>query len=191
MGNIKKLQNSQGSATVEFALILPVMVILLLVIVNMGELIHSRLIITNISREAANASSRFHDIEVKTHVENLINLLEVSGRPLDLAADGRIIITKITSGQFAAAPDPQITEQIVDWNLGGVTTSTSQDGLGLSGPLYSRLVFDPLTQSAGIPEITVVEVFFKFKPMLPVPDSLRKFFFKDGDGIVMDSKAIF
>ncbi len=49
------VRNSRGTAMVEFALILPVLLVLGFAIVDFGLLIQARLIITNVAREGGDS----------------------------------------------------------------------------------------------------------------------------------------
>ena len=64
-------------------------------------------------------------------------------------------------------------------------------GLSQQG-LFNHLVFNASHQTADISEITVVEVFYKYKPITPLPGLIQNILTTPGyDGIVIGSKAVF
>ena len=84
----------RGTALIEFALVLPILIILLLVTVDFGRLIQARLIISNVSREGGSIAARQTTVDT-----SLTTVLKESGKPLNLiGADGKIIITRIDGG---------------------------------------------------------------------------------------------
>ena len=86
-------------------LVLPLLVILVLLTVDFGRLVQSRLIISNVSREGGSLASRQSAVDT-----TLATLLTVSARPLDLSGpDGRIIITRIAERKNASLPRPTVT----------------------------------------------------------------------------------
>ena len=80
----------KGVAALEFALILPLLSVMVFGIVDLGRLIQSHLIITNVSREGGSLASR----GIKSG-NDLINMLQSSGTPLDLNGSGIIIMIQI------------------------------------------------------------------------------------------------
>lgn len=76
--NIKRKSSSRGQATVEFALILPVVLTLLLGTIELGYLAHNHLTMANAAREGARAAAVG---KVKSDVESRISAM-VSGQNL-------------------------------------------------------------------------------------------------------------
>jgi Flp pilus assembly protein TadG len=184
---------SRGIAALEFALILPLLVILAFGIIDFGRLINARLVITNVSREGGNLASRYRDVEIQAQANDLLNLLQISGKPLDLDTYGKIYITKILAGT-STHTQPTIAAQVGKGNLSvssKIVGSSSTMGLSQQG-LFNHLVFNASHQTADISEITVVEVFYKYKPITPLPGLIQNILTTPGyDGIVIGSKAVF
>jgi hypothetical protein len=180
--------NHRGAALVEFALVLPVLLIMLLLILELGFFIQSRLIITNVSREGGSIASRELDLD-----QGILTLLEVSGHPLDLAgADGRIYVTRIEAGLTEQDPQPTIERQFSSGGLGvGSSVAAGVQNLGLTQALYDRLVFDPADQTADISELTIVEIYYKYRPVTPLQNLLQDVVLNNGDGTIIASRAIF
>jgi Flp pilus assembly protein TadG len=177
----------KGIATLEFALILPILVIMVFGVIDLGGLIHARLIITNVSREGGSLASR--DIKAGS---DLLTMLMSSGTPLDLNTSGRIYISKISEGVSADAPNPVISTQINQGNLAvNSAIRTSQPYLGLTADLFNHLVFKPANQTADISGVTVVEVFYIYRPITPLPNFIQNFLLDNGAGKIIGSRAVF
>lgn len=183
------IDTEKGIAALELALILPILAILVFGIIDFGRLIQARLVVTNVSREGGSLASR----DIKNGAA-LITMLQASGKPLDLAGSlGKIYIKKIEAGVSAANPNPTITYSYDDGGLAvSSKISVSLPYLGLSPALYSRLVFEGAPQNTSdISEVTVVEVFYKYKPITPLPNFIQNILLTDGDGSIIGSKAVF
>lgn len=182
--------SSRGSAAVEFAFVLPLLIVLVFAIIDFGRLVHARLVVTNVSREAANLASRYRDIEIQQQAEDLLFLLSSSSTPLSLEENGRIIITKISAGTSTENTDPVIA---VQRSRGGLSVGSRLAGgqLGLSQAMYEHLVFKEDNQTSDISEITVAEVFYKYRPVTPLPSFIEGILLTHGDGIIIGSKSVF
>lgn len=181
-------RGQRGAALIEFALVLPLILLLVLATVDFGHLIQTRLIITNVSREGGSVASREINID-----SNLTDLLEFSSSPLVMGGpDGRIYITRISAGQSDKAPSPTITTQITSGALAASSRhKASERDLGLSPNLYDHLVFDSNNGTADIAAVTVVEIFYKYRPITPLSNLIPGILRRDGDGMIIFSKAVF
>jgi hypothetical protein len=184
---------SRGTALIEFALILPILIILVMVTVDFGRLIQARLIISNVSREGGSIASRQTTVDT-----SLITVLKESGKPLNLiGADGKIIITRIRAGQSAGVPNPTIVTQDSRGTLGrNSAIGTVGASPTIAASIYDRLVFKtstiPPRAIADIPEVTVVEVFYKYRPITPFARGFGGgMLLPDTDGMIVWSRAIF
>jgi Flp pilus assembly protein TadG len=185
---VPRRSGERGSALVEFALVLPLLLTLFMLVVELGLLINGRLIVTNVSREGGSIGSRMTVID-----NGLLLMLESSGFPLNLGGtDGRIIVTRVTSGDTEDAPNPRIVRQLTRGAL-GVSSTVNDDSpnLGLTEAVYNRLVFDPDNGTADIAEVTVVEIYFKHRPVTPMQRVIRGLVLADGDGTILSSRAVF
>ena len=89
-GNVKR---QKGAAAIEFALVLPLLVLLLFGTIEFGLLLFNQQVITNASREGARAgivagSSRVTDAEIESVVSNycLDNLISFAGNTTPVIA---------------------------------------------------------------------------------------------------------
>ena len=186
----KVLGSPRGAAAVEFAFIMPLLFVIVFAIIDFGRLGHARLVVTNVSREAANLASRYRDIDIQKEADDLLYLLIASGTPLDLDQNGKIVITKICAGASSENQDPVIA---VQRSRGSLSVGSSLVGgqLGLSEPMYDHLVFKEDNQTSDISEITVAEVFYKYRPITPLPNFIEGILLTHGDGIIIGSKSVF
>lgn len=182
------VRGARGSALVELALAMPMMMILVFGIVDLGQAIHARLILTNVAREGGSIGCRQDPLQ-----SSLPDLLTTSAVPLVLnGADGRVIVTRIVSGTSTASPNPRITAQYQRGSLGVTGSATpSTTMLGLSAPVYAHLVFDPDQGVADLTSVTVVEVWFKYRPITPLSNFLPGLLTPDDGGLIMHSRSVF
>lgn len=93
---------NRGIAAVEFAIVLPLLVLLLFMVVDLSRAIQAKIILLNISREGANLSSRATSDLVGSS-QGIMDALAASTPPLDMNKRGMIYITKLmgpaTAGQ--------------------------------------------------------------------------------------------
>jgi hypothetical protein len=180
-------RNDKGAALIEFCLILPVLLVLVFAIIDFGRLIHARIIITNVTREGANLASR--DIKSGT---DLIAMLQSSASPLNLVSSGLICISNIEAG-ITTRTAPIISTQNPPVCSGSLTAasgiSAGATNLGLSGALYNHLVFKQANQASDINGVTVVETFFRFTPITPLPNFITNLW--TGAGAIIGSRAVF
>ncbi len=181
-------RRSRGVALIEFAFVLPVLLMIGFATIDFGRLIQTRLILTNVSREGASIASR--DIVIDP---SLSGLLIASSYPLDIAgSDGRFYITRISAGKSKDDPLPSISTQVVRGMLGAASRYTPDvPYFGLSSTLYDHLVFKTANSSADISEVTMVEIFYKYRPITPIPGFIPGILKSDGGGLIVSSRAIF
>ncbi len=186
------LRQEKGVALIEFCFILPILVIMVLFIIDFGRLIQARIIITNVAREGGNLASRDIDPPVGT---DLITLLQSSANPLDLQQSGRICISRIVAGETEDDPDPVISTsdpQVCRGNLSvssGISSGAAR--LGLTDALYNHLVFNEDNQAPDIRGVTVVETFYIYRPITPLPNFIANIFLTHGDGAIIGSRAVY
>lgn len=185
--NQKKKSKEKGIAALELALILPILCVMAFGIIDFGRLIQARLVVTNVSREGGGLASR--EIMVGNA---LLAALQASTSPLILQADGRIFVTRIKAGASRNSPNPVIESQV---NSGGLSVSSgirnNLQYFGLSQALYDHLRFNTTNQTSDISDLTVVEVFYKYRPITPLPNFIQNILLTNGNGIIIGSKSVF
>jgi Flp pilus assembly protein TadG len=182
--------DERGIAALELALILPILLVLAFAVIDLGRFIQARLVIANVSREGGSLASRPDESDPNFYTKLLTMLMSASSG-LNMAADGKIYISKITAGTSTALP--QRTVQVSNSGGLGVATTVTTPGakFGLSSTLYGHLEYRPVNSTADIAEVYVVEVFYKYRPITPLPKFISGFLLKDGDGEIIVSKAVF
>jgi Flp pilus assembly protein TadG len=181
-------RRARGVALIEFAFVLPVLLMIGFATIDFGRLIQSRLILTNVSREGASIGSR--DIQIDP---SLAGLLIASASPLDIAgADGTFYITRITAGPSKDSPFPTITTQIRRGSLAVPSRYASQAPyLGLAPNIHEHLVFHTANNAADLSSVTMVEIYYKYRPITPIPGFIPGILKSDGGGMIISSRAIF
>lgn len=192
----KKLQSEKGMATVEFAALVSMALLMVFVIVDFGMLIQAQAVVTNVTREGGSLASR--DLK---NGPDLLDLLEASSSPLDFDANPerfKIYIAKVDAGLSTANPDPTCTVQESGTLVGTQVVSPSANSTcDLTQNLYDLLKFDDVTQAAPISQFTVVKIYYVHKPLTPMEavfnisgTSVMNFDFYDQFGQVGDDDGI-
>ena len=186
----------KGIAAVELALILPLLLVMVFGIIDFGRLVQARLIVTNVSREGGSLVSRKDKSVPVAEIDEVINMLQASGTPLDLNGLGRIYVWRIAAGTSQSSPNPSIDTRL-QRSRGSLAVSSSIGSslprLGLSDALYQHLRFEGSPQNTSdIAEVWVVESFYKYKPITPLPRFISNLLITPGyDGRIISSKSVF
>jgi Flp pilus assembly protein TadG len=185
----ERQHNERGVALVELALLLPLLVVLAFGVIDLGRLIHARLVVTNVSREGGSLASR--DIQVG---DALITMLQSSATPFNLQTQGRIHVIKIKAGETRSDPLPYIDSRVSRGSYTAASSSISGNVNdtpgGLSSTLMNHLTFKTSINTSELSEINIVEVFYHYRPITPLPNFVLGLFPTDG-GILIGSRAIF
>lgn len=180
----------RGASMIELAFLLPILIVLAFGVVDIGRLIHARLVITNVSREGGSLASR--DIREGSA---LIAMLQSSAAPFDLkTTDGRIWVTRIKSGTSTNNPEPFIESRFDGGTLNANSSITGAVGNtpgGLSPAIHNHLQFDSQNNTSDISEVTVVEVFYLYRPITPLPKFVENLVLPGSGGMLIGSKAVF
>lgn len=144
----------RGNSMVEFGLIFPLLLIVFMGIIDIGQLLMANLKIYNAASSMADLVSRDEKISAAT-LTDLFGAASQVADPFDLAANGKVIITSVSAD---ADNDPRIFWQETD---AGAYAATSAVGsvVGNSATLPATLQVDDQET------IIVSEVFFQFIPI--------------------------
>lgn len=107
---------ARGIAAVEFAIVLPLLAVLLFMVVDLSRAIQAKIILLNISREGANLASR-STTDLNGSSQTIMNALAASTPPLDMNKRGMIYITKIM-GYTAKSGLRNIVLEQYRWDAG-------------------------------------------------------------------------
>jgi hypothetical protein len=186
-----KRRTEHGASLLELVLLLPLLIVLAFGVIDLGRLIHARLVVTNVSREGASLASRERD------PSNLITMLQSSAKPFDLSNQGLIIVTKVGGADTTDPNDshlvPYIISQAGVGALSIISSSISISGNNLNTALPRIIKYLVLDQNTGLSDIsgvTVVEVFYHYRPITPLPNFIQGMFPSNG-GIIIGSRSVF
>lgn len=185
---IRNHRGTAGTAMVEFCLVLPILLVMVFAIVDLGNLVTARFIVTSISREGGDLAFR----SIDSSTTDLITMLQNSSTPINLINSGKICITNITAGSSATNPQPVIGAQVCSGNL-TVASSISANApyLGLTPAIYNHLVCCNISGFADIIGVTVVETFYNYTPITPLPNLVQGIFLNNGSGEIIGSRAVY
>jgi hypothetical protein len=90
----RRRRRATGLAAVEFALWLPILVLLLAGLIDIGRGVQANMILVNLSREGANLASR-GKLQLSENAQVIIGQVAASGDPLEMNQRGMIYITRV------------------------------------------------------------------------------------------------
>ena len=146
-------RRSHGLAVVEFAMVLPILLIIMFAVVDFGRAVLVRQVMVNLSREAANLASR------GTELQDVVNAIRLSSQPLDIDENGYLIVTEVSrdiNGNLSIS-----RQQIVGGEPQGSRIGT---GVGNTAVLPDTDIDIPLAGQ----NMYVAEVFYRSPPITPL-----------------------
>ena len=200
---IAKLYNfrgplERGTAALELAIILPLMLIIVFAIIDFGRLFNARLEIANIAREGGSLASR--DIQ---STQNIITYLLTGASSLDNGdlSTIKIYIWKIDGGISATNSTPTVdsANSASGGNLSSSLAKSSvqnasgsnMPNLGFSYTFYNHLKYNSNNKMSDISVATVVEVFYRYTPISPISNFIPGLLTGDSGSKIISSKAVF
>ncbi|MCX7240690.1 MAG: pilus assembly protein [Burkholderiales bacterium] len=171
--NLRRARGASGQSLVEFAIALPVLLVMVLGVADLGRAIEYNNILINMSREGANLASRSTDLEKQF----IINALNHTSAPLVMAQHGVIYITKVKGfmdgNKLVARVEEQyrpttgngdLTLKSKLWNCTNWDAATGK--CTLPAVLADRVVSLPLPNALALnAEVHVVEVIYDYIPI--------------------------
>lgn len=165
----------KGVSLIEFALIAPIILLILLSVIDFGRVIQANNIIINIAREGGNLAARS-----TLSPQYIMNAIADTSSPLDMPSNGGIIIT-----QLSAVSNNSTTARVLEqhrWTNGRAVISRIWNGCGSWNagtcqlPATSPRVTLPVQLSMAGDIVFTVEVFYRYEPLfeyaMPVDNNL-------------------
>ncbi|MRW87495.1 pilus assembly protein [Pseudoduganella sp. FT26W] len=106
----RRYHRHRGLAAVEFALLLPLLLVLMLGLVDVARAMQAQMILINLSREAANLASR-GKLQLSENAQTIIGQVAASAPPLDMNKLGMIYITRIMGSTSGGTTKSIVLEQ--------------------------------------------------------------------------------
>ncbi|MRX11802.1 pilus assembly protein [Pseudoduganella sp. FT25W] len=106
----RRYYRHRGLAAVEFALLLPLLLVLMLGLVDVARAMQAQMILINLSREAANLASR-GKLQLSENAQTIIGQVAASAPPLDMNKLGMIYITRIMGSTSGGTTRSIVLEQ--------------------------------------------------------------------------------
>lgn len=124
----RRLSGAAGQGLVEFALTLPVLLVVALGVIEVGYVLLDQHVVTKLAREGSNLISR------DTSIQDAVTAMKsMSTRPVDLTKDAKVIFSVITRVATVGATnfDKDVLRQRHEYgNLAGVQSSLQTVGNG-------------------------------------------------------------
>lgn len=149
----RRFQDTSAQALVEFVFMAMMLIVLVFGLIDFGRAIYDRQILINLSREAANLSSR------GTSLADTMTAINASAAPLDLTQDGYLILTIVQRDDTGKLT---ITDQLA----GGALPQTSRVGTGVGNGATlpaTDVEIPPRTK-----KVYVAEVYHRYAPITPL-----------------------
>lgn len=181
-----------GIAALEFAIVLPLLLLLALPVIDIGRAIQANLILMSLSREGANLASR-GPYSLKDDSQNIMRSLIATTPPLDMNQRGMIYITRIMGKKISGAVSNVVIEQY-RWTSGAFTPQSKiwncgswhVDGSCANVPTPTVTLMAGALAEGEV--INVVESFYNFNAFF---SSLVPAFGPDSESASLRAMAIF
>jgi Flp pilus assembly pilin Flp len=157
-------RDSKGLAAIEFALVAPLLVLLIMTGLELAHFAVAKLTITHMARIAADITGRYTPALSLSDVDDVISGVEKSGDSLDFSENGRIIISGL---QQNAAKNGQW----INWQrcagAKAFTSSYGSDDAGFSNATVQGMGIagSQIAAPAGI-YVIFVEIAYDYQPLL-------------------------
>ncbi|MFC0401771.1 TadE/TadG family type IV pilus assembly protein [Paraburkholderia rhizosphaerae] len=119
-------RRQRGTAAIEMALLLPILVAIALPVVDFARNMQAQMILINVSREGANLASR---ASLTFPMQTIMSSLTMTTPPLNMSANGMIYITQIIGNNNCDANGNNCTGVVVAqyrWNGGNDAAASSK-----------------------------------------------------------------
>jgi hypothetical protein len=125
------LRDSRGQSIVEFAMVLPLLLVVVLGVIEVSYALLDQHVVTKLTREGSNLISR------ETTLGDAANALKsMSGRPVDFATHSRLILSVVRRGATTGSANynKDILYQHYEYGALAASSKLSTRGAGSYGP---------------------------------------------------------
>ncbi|KQQ33641.1 hypothetical protein ASF61_11295 [Duganella sp. Leaf126] len=120
-------RRQRGIAAVEFALLLPLLVFLIMAVTDFARGLQANAVLINLSREAANLAAR-SKLQLNDNSQAIMRAVAASAPPLDMNARGMLYITKLMGYKDSSGVITTVVLEQYRWD-----DSANQLGYRVSG----------------------------------------------------------
>ncbi|GEM_PF-2726615 len=147
----------RGINTVEFALLLPILMMLLSIVVDMGRYVSRKQELISLTREAANLAARQMDSGSSTNFPNTMTQVATNAWPIDLLNDGRMYMARVYR-----TPTNAVIQQFHQYG------NLPNAALVLTGGFGGNATLPTHVTMVTNQTYYVVEAYIDFEPVMPL-----------------------
>lgn len=125
-----------GIAAIEFALLLPLLVFLVMAVSDFARGLQANMVLINLSREAANLASR-SKLQLTDNSQAIIGAVAASAPPLDMKNKGMLYITKLMGYKDSSGTMTTVVLEQYRWDDSKNNTGFRVSGYAPASKLWS------------------------------------------------------
>lgn len=156
----RRSRTRRGQNMVEFALILPFILMIFASLMELGRFARTKQSVQNLTREMGLYAYRRADDPTGTNFPNVIKAAAQTAQPVNLTNDARFYVGQVM--RMPPANDPKIMQYDAFGNLTGARAKVLAAGLNGNASLPANVVLE--TNQI----MYVIETYYRFTPVLPL-----------------------